>query len=295
MQSFVINPSAEIVMVRCLVETGMKVHPDISRALEEEEAKGEGDEVTDDGSLPDKNDSTVAPVHEAAQSGHVSILKMFIDSGIDVELRDEFGRTLFIVAAHSNQPKAMEFLLAQGADPTARIGGNNLAKQYFEEFAGADALEVIARHGDAKMVEMLLQKLGVKTTPLSVTAAAGSNNGYKILHLLLESARCLAPAHHEFIVAGCSTSLKQAALDAIPLAIPINDLDSIKLLLGFRYPELAKGNIADYEVSEELHKSFVYGAYSTIVLNHIDKFDHVSRRPTRGPNTQYLTSVRYRC
>lgn len=75
----------------------------------------------------------------------------------------------------------MEFLLSRGANPTARIGGSDLAKEYLGEFPDADALEATARVGNAKLVELLLKKPGVKVTPFSITAAAGNNSGYKIL------------------------------------------------------------------------------------------------------------------
>ncbi|EAT77596.1 hypothetical protein HBI56_196490 [Parastagonospora nodorum] len=265
-------------MVRCLVETGMKVHPDIAKALEEEAKKEEGgeeDKGINDLDLPDKDDSSVAPVHKAALTGHVNILKIFLDNGIDVDLRDEFGRTPLLVAAYGDQPEAMEFLLRHGADPTARIDGNDLAKEYLNEFAYADALEVTARIGNAKMVELLLQKPGVKVTPLSITAAAGNNNGYKILRLLLEYAGCLAPGQDELIVAESNAHLRQAAMTAIPIAIPINDLESIKLLLGFKYPEIKNGDIGDSRVPADLHKPFTYGAYSAVVLNRTDKFEFI--------------------
>lgn len=93
-------------MVRCLVETGMKVHPDIAKALEEESKKEEGKEDEEkeinDLDIPDKVDSAIALLHNAALTGHVNILKIFLDSGIDVDLRDEFGRTLLLVAAYGD-------------------------------------------------------------------------------------------------------------------------------------------------------------------------------------------------
>jgi len=236
-------------------------------------------------------DSAIAPVHKAALTGHVNILKTFLDSGIDINLRDEFGRTLLLVAAYGDQPEAMEFLLSRGADPTARIGGNDLAKEYLDEFADADALEAAARIGYPKMVELLLEKPGVKVTPFSITAPAGNNSGYKILRLLLECAGCLSPEQDELIIAESNAKLRQAAMDAIPIAIPINDLESIKLLLGFKYPELRNGDFSDFRVPEDLHKPFTYGAYSAVVLNCTDKFEFTHSFGIKEHDTMSLDDV----
>ena len=59
-------------------------------------------------SLPDKEDASVAPMHLAAVNGHLGCLKIFIESGMEVDLRDEFGRTPLLAAGHSYKSEIMK-------------------------------------------------------------------------------------------------------------------------------------------------------------------------------------------
>ena len=146
-------------IVRAIVETGIQVHPDVEACLKEEEekkkreeageAKEEENEDTD--SLPDKDDATVCPVHAAATFGKLGVLKIFIESGIDVDIVDEMGRTLLIAAAAGNQLENVRYLLGQGANPTKRCNGGEVAKEYLANLAGADALEMMAGYGNVEV------------------------------------------------------------------------------------------------------------------------------------------------
>lgn len=80
-------------------------------------------------------------------------------------------------------------------------------------------------------------------------------------------------------------------MDAIPISIPINDLPSIKLLLGFKYPELEYGDVGDFDVPTDLHKPFTYGAYSAVVLNRTDKFEFIHSLGIKKHDTMSLDDV----
>lgn len=267
-------------IVKYLVGEGVRIGPDLEMARREEEEerrkKEEGGEEmdTDEVDLPDKEDGSNAPVHLAANRGHIHILKIFLDSGVDVDVKDEFGRTPLLAAAHGDKvAETVKFLLERGADPTVRISGNELAKEYIGEFAEADALEFVAKEGDVEVLEMLMKNPSVKVTPLAIKAAAMGNKGYKALRLLLERAGCLALEEDKWVDIEENEELKQAAVDAIPKAVEINELDALKLLLGFKYPELTTGKVIAEQVPEELHKPFIWGAYSAMKLNRVDKFE----------------------
>ncbi|OAL00524.1 ankyrin [Phaeosphaeriaceae sp. SRC1lsM3a] len=262
-------------MVRYLVKAGVRVQPDFEKFKAEQE-KGEEDMDVDEVDLPDKEDESNAPVHLAAIGGSVNLLKIFFDSGIDIDVRDEFGRTPLVAAAPSERmAETVAFLLERGADPTARSSGNDLAKEYMNEFAEANALELVASKGNVEVMELLMKNPSVKVTPLAIKAAAGSHDGYRALRMLLERSGCLALGEDEFIDIEENAELKQAAVDSIARAVEMNELEATKLLLGFKYPELKTGNASTDQVPEELHKFFIYGAYTAVKLNRVDKFEFI--------------------
>ncbi|KAH7400797.1 ankyrin repeat-containing domain protein [Phaeosphaeria sp. MPI-PUGE-AT-0046c] len=266
----------DVEMVRYLVESGVRVGPDLERAKRDEVRGMEEEEDVDEIELPDREDGSNAPVHLAAKCGFVEILKIFFDAGVDVDVRDEFGRTPLLAAVLGDgMTEAIKFLLERGADPTARISGNQLAKEYIGEFMEANALEIVAREGNVEALELLLKNPSVKITPLAIKAVAGSNKGFRALRMLLERSGCLALGEDEFIDIEENADLKEAAVESIAKGVEINDLDAMKLLLGFKYPELKTGNATADQVPEELHKFFVYGAYSAIKLEYVDKFEFI--------------------
>lgn len=81
-------------IVRYLVGTGIKVNFDPERAKEQEGQERDADDVN----LPDEEDASCEPVHMAASTGRLGCLKIFLESGIELNLKDEFGRTLLITA-----------------------------------------------------------------------------------------------------------------------------------------------------------------------------------------------------
>jgi ankyrin repeat protein len=264
-------------VVRCLVETGMKIHPDLEKAKEDEEKEDVDEDEADNTSLLDKDDSSVAPTHIAAVNGHIAILKILLDSGVYVDTRDEFGRTPFLAAAMSDQIEAMRFLLDQGADATARAAGNDIAQEYLgpTRMATANALEAIARRDDVDIVKTLLDISGVEITPLAIWSAAVGSHTYPVLRLLLERGHCLMPGQDDLVVTDANEDLRQAALEAIPTCVQENDLASLKLLLGFAYPSLLHATISPADISPELHKPFTYGAYTAIANDQPDKFEWI--------------------
>jgi ankyrin repeat protein len=60
---------------------------------------------------------------DAAFSGSEEILKMLLESGVDVNSQDEHGRTALLSAAGSSRPRTVEFLLERGADQRATNSG----------------------------------------------------------------------------------------------------------------------------------------------------------------------------
>lgn len=79
----------------------------------------------------------------------------------------------------------------------------------------------------------------------------------------------------DLIVNESNEDLRQAAMDAIPVVVQVGELDSLKLFLGFKYPMIKNNDIHSFEVPTELHKNFVYGAYTAVKYDQPDKFEFI--------------------
>ncbi|VUC33684.1 unnamed protein product [Clonostachys rosea] len=278
-------------LVRCIVATGLKVHPDTSPPSEEQQKADQ--EAKENGEILDRDDRFVVPVHAAAARGHVGCLKIFLEEGkVDVDVRDNFGRTPLNIGAHDTS--VVRYLLEQSADPTARGKGNDdLPEDEQSEFAGADAVETAALHGNIHSLRLLLEhpfhgsqrkrksrsgeEPGVWVTPLSIKGAAAARDGFEALSFLLEKGGYPLEAQKGQTKSELLTETqRQAIVDATPGAAMDGPLESLKLLLSYQYPTDLDGQILPFDLPEKLHKPFVYGAYDAMVYNSLDKFEFIN-------------------
>lgn len=68
------------------------------------------------------DDETLAFAHrmfDLARSGDATVLAEFVDAGLPVDLRNDKGDTLLILAAYHDHPETVRVLLERGADTTA--------------------------------------------------------------------------------------------------------------------------------------------------------------------------------
>lgn len=256
-------------IVRHLVDIGVRVQPDLTKAKEEEE-KGEESDDEDKVSLPDKEDTSCVPLFAAISNGRLGCVKIFIESGVDVDTRDETGRTPLIAAACNSQVDIFKYLLARGADPTAKCYETDLAKELIGAYAGGYALDFAASRKNLEMVQILLDK-NVEVTPLAVEVSGVS--GYEVLRLLLDRGGYHPNSQEKDKL--LTEEQKKTIKDATVAAVDCGDLKSMKLLLSYQYPLDESGDIARFEVPEDMHKQYVRGAYGAIIRNHIDMFEYI--------------------
>jgi len=82
---------------------------------------------------------------EFAQEGDVGEVKSLIESGVNVNLRDDFGRTILTYASEEGQIEVVKVLLEAGVDVNARAD------------SGLTALRYALLTGQLEMVEFLLE------------------------------------------------------------------------------------------------------------------------------------------
>lgn len=279
-------------LVQCLVDTGMKVHPDTSRVLSDEEKKAE-EEAEDNGQIIDKDDPLSVPIHVATRGGHVGCLKILLDSHKDIEVRDRNGYTPLISGAEHME--VLRYLLGAGADPTARgYAGDDLPREDVERYEAIDTLEAAALYGNLEGVRLLLEhpfhgstrkrksradeEPGIWVTPQSIKAASGADkNSLEMLQLLLERGAYPLEAKDGKTKGELLSDEERKAIEiAVPRASTVANLECLKLLLSYLYPTDLDGNILPFEMTEEENKTYVWGAYQAMRSNRPDMFEFVN-------------------
>lgn len=149
------------------------------------------------GADPTKANWYGSALHCAAEAGQCESIRFLLDSGMNVDLRDDFGRTPLHCATDKRYTLAIELLLDMGADPNlrdhvgtvlihdaAQIGDERLMRRLLRDervdisattVRGKMALHCAALGGHAKIVRMLLD--------VGVAIDAKDGGGCTALHL----------------------------------------------------------------------------------------------------------------
>ncbi|MCJ1318336.1 hypothetical protein MMC15_003664 [Xylographa vitiligo] len=260
-------------IVRFLVGTGLKVHPDIQEGQNEER---EGEKSEDEEGIPDKDDPWVVPIHVAATRGKLGCLKFLLEN-IDVDIRDDLGRIPLIAAAQGGDTDTIKYLLGQGADPTARSDSNSeLPKEYMGEHAGADALEIVAAQRKIEADEKTSNRRRAGRLGDTARNQVVAGGEFETLKLLLErEAYPMEEKDGKTKGELLNESEKQTIIDDTPTAAERGDLESLKLLLSYQYATEKDGRLLPFEVPEIFHKQFIYDAYHAMIHNKPGKFDFI--------------------
>ena len=162
------------------------------------------------GADPTKANWYGSALHCAAEAGQCESIKVLLDSGMNIDLRDKFGRTALHCALQERHILATELLLDMGADPNARKDGEMMLIHEAAE-AGDErsmrrllgdvrvdisattaenmrAFHCAARRGRASIVRMLLEvgdevdaRGGGGSTALHLAAYWGKEDVVRIL------------------------------------------------------------------------------------------------------------------
>jgi len=144
--------SAPVGIIQVLIAGGADVNAKddggdvpLDLALYEEQGREEVAELL----LRSGAKATVNHLAAAARAGYVRLVVMLIDEGIDVNARDEDGRTLLHVAADCSQKEVVKLLLDKGADVNAETHSR-------WSVSGLTPLHEAAGGGDHAVAELLI-------------------------------------------------------------------------------------------------------------------------------------------
>ena len=152
------------------------------------------------GADPTKANWYGTALHCAAEAGQCEAIQVLLDSGMNIDLRDNFGRTPLHCASDQRHRLAIELLLDMGADPNAR------------DNAGVMLIHDTAQAGDERLMQRLLGDARVHlsaTTPrgLTVLHSAATGLSTNVVGMLLDRGAAVEARDDD----GC-TALHLAAL-----------------------------------------------------------------------------------
>jgi len=88
-----------------------------------------------------------SPLHEAARGGYPEIVKLLLEKGAQVNIRNEGGATPLHYAARNGNIEVMEILLENGADVTQKGTGCGTALQWAARNGQIQAIKTLMSNG----------------------------------------------------------------------------------------------------------------------------------------------------
>jgi len=96
-----------------------------------------------DVNLPSNNGFNVFPIHSAAAGNYTDIVRLLIESGANVNVRQQAGATPLHSAAQNGNPDMLILLLEAGAEINVRMEGGKLPADLAREKGFKDIAEVL--------------------------------------------------------------------------------------------------------------------------------------------------------
>lgn len=100
---------------------------------------------------PDKNKKIFYASHQAASKGKLGVLKLLLENGCDINLKDKEGYTSLMHAIFSNQIEVVKYLISAGANLNLRANDNFNALHYAKYNKKEEIVQLLR---DAKAEEM---------------------------------------------------------------------------------------------------------------------------------------------
>ncbi|WP_028694677.1 ankyrin repeat domain-containing protein [Pseudomonas cremoricolorata] len=87
------------------------------------------------------NDNNQLPIAGAAFKGDLPMIRLLVENGVPVDAAAQDGRTALMLAAMFNRGEILEYLLAEGADPTHRDARGATALVAAQTMGAVEAVE----------------------------------------------------------------------------------------------------------------------------------------------------------
>jgi hypothetical protein len=117
-------------------------------------------------------------LHLASENGHVEVVKILLEKGINFKLRTDLGQTALHLASKNGHAKVVKILLENGIDINQDTNG------------GRTALNLASKNGHVEVVKVLLEKgidFKLKTDRAETALHLASENGHvEVFRILLE-------------------------------------------------------------------------------------------------------------
>ncbi|MFB9841869.1 ankyrin repeat domain-containing protein [Mucilaginibacter ginsenosidivorans] len=97
-----------------------------------------------DVNLPSNNGFNVFPIHSAAAGNYTDIVRMLVDNGAQVNVRQQAGATPLHSAAQNGNLELLILLLEHGASTEARMEGGKLPADLAREKGFAEIAEILS-------------------------------------------------------------------------------------------------------------------------------------------------------
>ena len=92
----------------------------------------------------------IAPLHMAAENGHVEIMEALLDAGADTDVRNSLGATPLVQAAMNGWVEGVKLLLERGADVNAKQENGATARDVAVYKGQWDVVDVLEEAGGAR-------------------------------------------------------------------------------------------------------------------------------------------------
>ena len=131
----------------------------------------------------------------AVKKNDTTSISRLINGNIAVDITDEYGQSLLMFAAESNNKELVKLLIKKGANPNyQRTTNPNLNSRYYSSSLNRRVLDFGVRSKDPEMVDLLIKlgaKLDVNNKDLGSTVAnaSQSNNVDMVRYLLKKGAK----------------------------------------------------------------------------------------------------------
>ena len=121
------------------------------------------------GLLAARTEWGASPLHSAAGGNDPAVVQVYLDFGVDINLKDNNGRTPLMYASSSGSPQVIELLKTNGADLEATDNDGNTALYYAATRSKEENLEMLLDYGLSVNIP------DVKGKTLLMTISQGTN------------------------------------------------------------------------------------------------------------------------